>query len=139
MAGSCEHGEEIPRSVKGGKFVDYFIGYRLLEDSAPRSHLSRIKGERKCWIYVVDTAIVIADNIIVSVIYRFCEAPIRRIIIPRKNNVYFNQRFGFRYRFLALSRPWHMRSGSDYVASWFVPQLRHEYEHFIEDLKKDNT
>jgi hypothetical protein len=84
MAGTREHGEEIPRSVKGGEFVGYFSGSQLLEDSAPRSHLSRIKRERKCCIYVVDTAHVIADNVIINVIYRFCEAPIRLIIIPKK-------------------------------------------------------
>jgi hypothetical protein len=39
VLGFCEHGNELPDSMKGGEFRDYLSDFKLLRDSAPRSWL----------------------------------------------------------------------------------------------------
>lgn len=53
-SGSCEHGNGLPRSTKGGEFVDRLRDYQLLNrDSAPGDPAPK----NRTWIRMMDTGV----------------------------------------------------------------------------------
>jgi hypothetical protein len=83
--------------------------------------------------------IVITDNDITGVMLSLLWSPTQMYTDTEKLRL-LQSAIGFYYHFFAFTKPWRMRSGSDYVTSRFVLEPRREYEHLTNDLlRKDDN